>query len=240
MKRCDVQREESLTTVKKEISILENFAGPYLVKLLGADIINSKTNHRQALILLEFCPGGHLLDRLLARDGSYLPIDIIYKVFGQLLTVVHTLHCNNPIVVHRDLKLENILFGDDGCVRLCDFVSCEMGIVPLTNSEQRATTEEKLSKETTQMYRAPEMIDLYLRNELTEKTDIWVCIGYIVIESGLIYYEVLQCIYALYGYIYDYIYTYISLYIGIGLYILCYMLFDTSIPRLWSTWYSQW
>ena len=24
------------------------------------------------------------------------------------------------------------------------------------------------------MYRAPEMIDLYMRDELTEKTDIWV------------------------------------------------------------------
>lgn len=146
------------------------------MRLIGADITTTKTNHKQALILLEFCPGGHLLDRLLARNGSYLPTEVLYKVFGQLLTAVHSLHTSHPITVHRDLKLENVLFGDDGCVRLCDFGSCEMGIVPLTNSEQRAQAEEKIAKETTQMYRAPEMIDLYLRNELTEKTDIWVSV----------------------------------------------------------------
>ena len=36
------------------------------------------------------------------------------------------------------------------------------------------TEEERLGKTTTQMYRAPEMVDLYMRDELTEKTDIWV------------------------------------------------------------------
>ncbi len=27
------------------------------------------------------------------------------------------------------------------------------------------------------MYRAPEMVDLFMRDELTEKTDIWVCVN---------------------------------------------------------------
>jgi serine/threonine protein kinase len=46
--------------------------------------------------------------------------------------------------------------------------------------EDKADVEELLAKTTTQMYRAPEMIDLYMREELTEKTDIWAlgCIFY--------------------------------------------------------------
>lgn len=174
LKRCDVQREESLDVVKKEISILEKCAGPYIVKYFASDIILAKTNnHKQALILLEYCPNGHLLERLLARNKSYLPLDGIYRIFGQLLMAVNSLHNSNPIIIHRDLKLENVLFGSDGNVRLCDFGSCEYGYTSLKSSFERTNAEEKISKETTQMYRAPEMIDLFTRSELTEKTDIW-------------------------------------------------------------------
>lgn len=49
-----------------------------------------------------------------------------------------------------------------------------MGYTSLRSAEERATAEEIIGKETTQMYRAPEMVDLYMRDELTEKTDIWV------------------------------------------------------------------
>lgn len=31
-----------------------------------------------------------------------------------------------------------------------------------------------VEKTTTQMYRAPEMVDLYMERELTEKVDVWV------------------------------------------------------------------
>lgn len=48
------------------------------------------------------------------------------------------------------------------------------------NASEREKVEESIQKETTQMYRAPEMVDLYMRQELTEKTDIWAlgCIFY--------------------------------------------------------------
>jgi AP2-associated kinase len=59
-------------------------------------------------------------------------------------------------------------------VRLCDFGSCVIGHVLLRNVSERSAAEEVIMKETTQMYRAPEMVDLYLRDVLTEKTDIWV------------------------------------------------------------------
>lgn len=48
------------------------------------------------------------------------------------------------------------------------------GRVPLETAEQRANEEEVVEKTTTQMYRAPEMVDLYLERELTERVDVWV------------------------------------------------------------------
>ena len=62
----------------------------------------------------------------------------------------------------------------DGKVRLIDFGSVVVGEVLLTTTEERSIAEEEISRNTTQMYRAPEMIDLYWRDVLTEKTDIWV------------------------------------------------------------------
>eukprot|EP01034_Spumella_vulgaris_P021833 gene21833-27904_t len=68
----------------------------------------------------------------------------------------------------------------DGKLRLCDFGSCVEGNIPISTATGRQDAEEIIQKETTQMYRAPEMVDLYMRPVLTEKTDIWAlgCILY--------------------------------------------------------------
>jgi serine/threonine protein kinase len=58
-------------------------------------------------------------------------------------------------------------------VKLCDFGSCKEGPILLRNANERAEAEESILKETTQMYRAPEMVNLYMRDSLTEKTDVW-------------------------------------------------------------------
>eukprot|EP01035_Chromulina_nebulosa_P020570 gene20570-26676_t len=148
--------------------------------MFASDVIVNRTGAREALLLLEYCPGGHLLERLNSRKGQPLPLTSIYRIFGQILLAIQTFHQSNPIITHRDLKLENILFGVDSNVRICDFGSCVSGYTYLRNSEERSNAEEIISKETTQMYRAPEMVDLYLRQVLTEKTDIWAlgCIFY--------------------------------------------------------------
>lgn len=192
LKRCNVDRAESMETVKKEISILQRFASPYMVELLASDIIQKNKQSREALLLMEYYSGGHLLDRLNARNGQFLPAESLLRIFGQILLSLKPLHFHNPPVTHRDLKLENILFDgvcalisvsffslvrlfpfQDGKVRLCDFGSCIEGYVYIRNAEERQAAEEVISKETTQMYRAPELVDLYMRDVLTEKSDIW-------------------------------------------------------------------
>jgi serine/threonine protein kinase len=111
LKRCNVDREAAFATVKKEINILQRFAGPYMVELIDSDIITKNRTSREALLLLDFCPGGHLLERLNSRNGNPLPAESVFRIFGQLLLAMKPLHENRPPVVHRDLKLENILFG---------------------------------------------------------------------------------------------------------------------------------
>ena len=88
----------------------------------------------------------------------------------------------NPVCTNRDLKLENVLFGgtDGNTVKLCDFGSAVFGNVLIRNQTEKSNEEEIINKETTPAYRAPEMVDLYMRPVLTFKTDMWAlgCILY--------------------------------------------------------------
>lgn len=181
LKKMAINRQESYDTVKKEVTMLNKFAGPFVVQLLASDV-NTRSGS-DALLLFELCTGGHLLERLQARNGQHLPESAVLRIFGQILLGVKPMHAAKPPVVHRDLKLENILFGRDNNVRICDFGSCWDGYVNLRTPAERSTAEEVISKETTQMYRAPEMIDLFMRPRLTEKTDIWAlgCILYAMV-----------------------------------------------------------
>ena len=63
---------------------------------------------------------------------------------------------------------------------LCDFGSCREMPIHIRTVDERTAADEHIQKETTQMYRAPEMVNLYMRDELTVKTDIWAlgCIFY--------------------------------------------------------------
>jgi len=162
LKRCGVSREEDFIIANKEISLLQKFNSPYVVKLLGTDI-QTRGHKREALLLLEYCTGGHLLTLLNKRNSVPLPISESLRLFGQILLALKPMHENSPPWTHRDLKLENVLIAGDGNVRLCDFGSCVEGYTQLRNPAERSNAEEIIERETTQMYRSPEMVDLYMR-----------------------------------------------------------------------------
>lgn len=111
LKRCNVDRKESLAIVEKERKMLQTFEGPYVVKLYGSDFCDNSRGTRDAVLLLEFCPGGHLLQRLNERNGTFLPMEHVYRIFGQILMGLKAFHEHEPPVINRDLKLENVLFG---------------------------------------------------------------------------------------------------------------------------------
>lgn len=72
---------------------------------------------RYIYIAMELCAGGSLLDHVRARRR--LPEAEASLIFQQL---VHALqHCHAHGIVHRDIKLENVLLDGAGGARLIDF-----------------------------------------------------------------------------------------------------------------------
>ena len=111
LKRCNIDRPESFEIANTEIKMLQKFKGPYVVSLIDSCIFQKTKTTREALLLMEYYPGDHLLNRLLQRNNVHLPADSVYRMFGQLCMGVKEMHLSRPPIVHRDLKLENVLFG---------------------------------------------------------------------------------------------------------------------------------
>ena len=82
----------------------------------------------QIYLIFEYCSRGDIFD-LLSSEGR-LEEARAGEYFSQLVEAVS--HCHSLGVIHRDLKLENILLGQDGRIKLSDF-----GLARLVRPEER-------------------------------------------------------------------------------------------------------
>ena len=83
----------------------------------------------EARVLMEYCPVG-LFDylKLLEKEKRFIAEEDIWGMMYDLVSAVGFMHKQNPPMVHRDLKLENVMQGKDGRWKLIDFGSVVYGI----------------------------------------------------------------------------------------------------------------
>lgn len=83
---------------------------------------------------------------------------------------------------HQDVKIENVIIGEDGCFKLCDFGSCTSRTIDFAtiHKSEYAHLKEEMEAVTTPMYRPPEMVDPYLQLQVSSKVDLWMlgCVLY--------------------------------------------------------------
>jgi AP2-associated kinase len=98
----------------------------------------------------------------------------ILQIFVDVCEGVAYMHNSRPPLLHRDLKVENILQASATSFKLCDFGSATtVATRPPSNMQEVRVLEEDLNRHTTLQYRAPEMIDPHLRRPIDEKSDVW-------------------------------------------------------------------
>lgn len=68
--------------------------------------------------MMEFLPS--TLKKLLQR-GAITDIDLIKKIAMGIAEGLQLMHGSRPIIMHRDLKPDNILLDDENTPKLADF-----------------------------------------------------------------------------------------------------------------------
>ena len=165
--------KKSLTSVKQkqklqnEISIMktlsQNPPNPFTVHLYET---YETSNH--ICLVMEHLQGGDLLNYI--RKRSSLPESTAKSIFKKLIRSIQHIHNNN--IVHRDIKLDNILLDLNGDIKLCDF-----GV-----SSVYSKGELMVQQCGTPAYIAPEI--LHNKGYDGKKVDIW--------SSGVVLYAILK------------------------------------------------
>ena len=100
-------------------------------------------DNKHLYLIMDYCPGGDLMNYLIQRD--LLEESEARFYIAEIILCVDSLHKMNCI--HRDLKPDNILIGEDGHLKLSDFglsfISKER-LFPLTQNKKNEFPKEKL------------------------------------------------------------------------------------------------
>ncbi|KAL6605102.1 kinase-like protein [Neocallimastix sp. 'constans'] len=180
LKQTIVPDQEQIPIFQREINFMKSVSGnENIVQFFDSKIrarSKSEGEGYEVLILMEYCSEGHVVDLMNTRLKVRLTEKEIINIFFSVCKAVAHLHYQNPPIIHRDIKVENVLITSDGKYKLCDFGSATTEIIPPNKSlniQEIRSLEEDIQKYTTIQYRSPEMCDLYQRRGLNEKVDIW-------------------------------------------------------------------
>ncbi|XP_023681935.2 hormonally up-regulated neu tumor-associated kinase homolog A-like [Paramormyrops kingsleyae] len=143
-----------LKNLHREGLIQQMVLHPNIIQLL--DILETEAS---CYLVMELCMGGNLLERLLERER--LEEAEVQKYIRQLVMAVEHLHSSG--VVHRDLKVENLLLDENSNIKVTDF--------GLSSCARRRGTGDLLSTQCgSPAYCAPELIS---QKKYGPKVDVW-------------------------------------------------------------------
>lgn len=136
--------------ISREFEILTQLKGKEnCLQLL--DFFYTEDGHGRVIQnqIVEFCERGTLEDVVnkAASEDKFLPLDDVRSYVHQIFLGCRQMHELN--IVHRDLKLENVLLTASGKVKICDF-----GASKVIEPGSAQNTPYVVSR----YYRAPELI----------------------------------------------------------------------------------
>lgn len=104
--------KENRTRLLREARILSSVNHPSLLRIFGSGV-----DKDSAWLILEYCPGGSLGDRI--RNGIRHSPEEAASLLVQIADALVLVHQKG--IIHRDIKPDNILFSHDNKPRLADF-----------------------------------------------------------------------------------------------------------------------
>ena len=179
LKKINILSQPQYQNIIREIKLWKQVSNSQnIVKLLDASQTKTEVD-----ILMELCTEGSLLD-FINNSEENISESTALKIIRDIANGLLAMHSQNPPIAHRDIKIENVLkFGNT--FKLCDFGSASIDTM-MPEKETKDSKRDKFDiyeRNTTFMYRPPEMVDEYGEFPVNEKVDIWAlgCILYAIL-----------------------------------------------------------
>ncbi|XP_026511054.1 NUAK family SNF1-like kinase 2 [Terrapene carolina triunguis] len=112
IRKDKIKDEQDLVHIRREIEIMSSLNHPHIIGIHEVFENNSKI-----VIVMEYASKGDLYDYI--NERQRLTEQEARHFFRQVVSAVYYCHKNG--IVHRDLKLENILLDGKGNVQIADF-----------------------------------------------------------------------------------------------------------------------
>uniref|UniRef100_H2ZGZ8 cyclin-dependent kinase n=1 Tax=Ciona savignyi TaxID=51511 RepID=H2ZGZ8_CIOSA len=138
--RLDTETEGVPSTAIREISLLKELDHTNIVRLM--DVIHSE---KKLYLVFEYL--NQDLKKYMDSKPNGLPMPLAKSYLYQLLQGIA--YCHSHRVLHRDLKPQNLLLDEHGCIKLADF-----GLARAIGVPVRMYTHEVI----TLWYRPPEIL----------------------------------------------------------------------------------
>lgn len=177
LKRVAVPDKDHLANMRTEVETMKKLKGHrHIVRYMDSHASQLQGAGYEVFLLMEYCSGGGLIDFMNTRLRNRLTEPEILKIFSDIAEGVACMHYLRPALLHRDLKVENVLISGSGpttTYKLCDFGSAAPPRPAASSAAEGRLIEVDIQRHTTLQYRSPEMIDVYRKQPIDEKCDIW-------------------------------------------------------------------
>ncbi|KAK4794518.1 hypothetical protein SAY86_012512 [Trapa natans] len=124
LKKADMIRKNAVESILAERNILISVRNPFVVRFFF-----SFTCKDNLYLVMEYLNGGDLYSLL--RNLGCLDEDMARIYIAEVVLALEYLHSLN--VIHRDLKPDNLLIGQDGHIKLTDFGLSKVGLINSTD-----------------------------------------------------------------------------------------------------------
>jgi AP2-associated kinase len=177
LKRVAVPDKDALRSMRTEVETMKRLKGHKpIVTYIDSHASEMRGGGYEVFLLMEYCNGGGLIDFMNTRLQHRLTEPEILGIFADIAEGVACMHYLKPPLLHRDLKVENVLITARGAAKrfkVCDFGSAAAPRAAPTTVTECRLVDEDVQKHTTLQYRSPEMVDVYRKQPIDEKSDIW-------------------------------------------------------------------